>query len=138
MANTTGRPAGRPRKYTSNAKQTEYKDLPVLEDKIEDYFASCKDLNKKPNKQGLAVFLGVNTDTLNEWSNNKDNIYDGFSVAIKRACDIMSDMLQQRVDPMAMISVKQPCYGGFIDRPVQDNSNSTVDIVVKLDGLDKH
>ena len=115
---------GRPRKYP---------DVGELYAKIEEYFAYCEANKKHPNKQGLAAYLGVVSDTLTEWANNPDGKYGELSVAIKKAYDRMSDLLQQRTDAMAIISLKQPCYGGFIDRP-KDTQDIQINVKLKLDG----
>ncbi|NCB52729.1 MAG: hypothetical protein EOM54_12770 [Clostridia bacterium] len=101
-----------------------------LETKVNAYFASCAEENKKPNKQGLAVYLNVFSETLDDWA--KESAFPGFSPVIKKAFNRMSDLFQQRTDSMAMISVRQPCYGGFVDKPAV--SADSLRIEVKIDG----
>jgi hypothetical protein len=110
----------RPRKYTPD----------VLQAKVNGYFEYCKDNNRKANQQGLSVYLDICLDTINEWVRNEDNKYPEFSETIKKAFSRMSDEFQQRTDAMAIISLKQPCYGGFVDRP--DTSAKDVNITVKI------
>lgn len=111
---------GRPRLFTPE----------LLQEKVNAYFKYCEENDKKANKQGLTVFLDINPDTLIEWENEKDK-YPEFSETIKKAAARMSDLFQQRVDPMAIISMKQQAYGGFIDRPGMEQHD--VEIRVKLD-----
>jgi hypothetical protein len=103
----------------------------ILEQKINDYFAYCQDHDRKPNKQGLAVYLNVCSDTVNEWLNNTEDKYNELSGSIKKAMDRMSDEYQQRTDAMAIISMKQPGYGGFIDRPGMEAKD--IEIKLKLE-----
>lgn len=102
-----------------------------LTSKINDYFQYCSIHERKANKQGLAVYLDVCTDTVNEWLNNHEDRYTELSVCIKKAMDRMADEFQQRIDPMAIISMKQPGYGGFIDRPGMESKD--VEIRLKLE-----
>ena len=115
---------GRPRKYP---------DVGELYAKIDEYFEHCAANKKRPNKQGLAGYLGVVSDTLTEWANNPDGKYGELSVAIKKAYDRISDLLQQRTDAMAIISVKQPCYGGFVDKP-NDTQDVRINVKLSFDG----
>jgi hypothetical protein len=93
-------------------------------DLCEDYLSTCSDAGKKPTWQGLAGFVGVTSGTLNEWMNNKESLYTpGLSVVLKKTADAISDQLQQRTDCMAMISMKQPLYGGFVDKPAQQDAS---------------
>jgi hypothetical protein len=122
---------GRPRKYAdSGVKPAEYVTKAALSDKVEEYFQCCKDNNTKPNKQGLAVFLDVTTETINDWKRNENNNYPEFSFVIKKALDRMSDLFQQRTDAMALLSVNQEDYGGITNRP--DTSAKDVNITVKI------
>ena len=66
---------------------------------------------------------------------NAEGKYDErLSVAIKKAVDRMSDLFQQRTDAMAIISMKQPSYGGFVDRP--SNQASEIPIKITISGID--
>lgn len=95
-------PAGRPTKYN--------KDIYV---KLQEYLDSCEDTFDKeiisesssdksqstgykimfdinlPTKQGFAAFLGVDTDTIQDWERK----YKEFSVAMKRLMAIQADRL---------------------------------------------
>lgn len=94
-----------------------------------DYLQSCADNAKKPTWQGLAGFVGVTSGTLNEWMNNRDGTYTpGLAVVLKKTADAISDQLQQRTDCMAMISMKQPLYGGFIDKPAQQDASISINV----------
>ena len=104
----------------------------TLEMKVNDYFEDCLAENRKPNKQGLAVYLGVESETLDTWA-SRDN---RFSPAIRKAYNRMSDMFQQRTDSMAMLSIKQPCYGGFTDKPAVSADKMKIDVKISGGGAD--
>ncbi len=53
---------------------------------------------------------------------------------LRKAADAISDRLQQRTDSMAVLSVKQPLFGGFLDRAQQGGGDGTVSIVVTVEG----
>lgn|SRR5512145_462762 len=107
-----------------------------LETKIAEYFQYCEDKDRKANLQGLAVYLGVCTDTLNEWKNNTEDKYIMLSGPIKKAITKMSDLFQQRTDAMAIISMKQPTYGGFIDRPGMESKDVEIRLKIETKGND--
>lgn len=65
------RPEGRPTKYIPE----------VIYPKVEEYLSSCgKEQTELPTVEGLALYLGVNADTLFEW----DKKYPEFSESIKK------------------------------------------------------
>lgn len=126
---------GRPRKYpVSGYVETVISDAVTLQSKVNAYFADCVEKAQRANKHGLAVYLDVMSQTVDEWRVNKDGRYDEFAPIIKKAHDRITNLFQQRTDAMAIISLKQPCYGGFIDKPV--DSNKEININVKLSAED--
>lgn len=65
------RPEGRPTKYIPE----------IIYPKIKEYILSCgKEQTELPTVEGLALYLGVNVDTLFEWS----KIHPKFSESIKK------------------------------------------------------
>ena len=70
---------GRPTKYN-----------PKMIDEIDVYLSMCgREQTALPTKQGLALHLNVNTDTLVEWSKE----YPEFSVALKKLMDTQAQQL---------------------------------------------
>ncbi|MPM69101.1 hypothetical protein SDC9_116045 [bioreactor metagenome] len=55
---------------------------------------------------------------------------------LRKAADAISDRLQQRTDSMAVLSVKQPLYGGFLDRTQSAGSEHAVRIQVTVGAQD--
>lgn len=107
-------------KHTGKAGQLMYSPEDVAA-KCRDYLDLCDATGRKPTWQGLAGYLDVTAETLTVWykDGNRDSssATQAVSLILKKVADALSDRLQQRTDCMAMISVKQPLYGGFIDRP---------------------
>jgi len=71
MKKTTKNKIGRPTKYIPE----------IIYPKIEEYISGCgKEQTELPTIEGLALYIGVNPDTLFEWS----KLYPDFSEAIKK------------------------------------------------------
>ncbi len=68
----TGKPTGRPLKYTPEQ----------LQEKIDQYFIECEEKKKFANIASLAVYLDVARETIYELKNNESK---GFSNIIKKA-----------------------------------------------------
>ena len=80
-----------------------------LETRIDQYFLRCHEQDKRVTWPGLAVHLGLSTETLRVWMLDEEGKYKAVSAAVKRASDRMSDEIQQRNDPMAIFQLKQQC-----------------------------
>ena len=104
-----------------------------LETRIDQYFARCHERDKRVTWPGLAVHLGLSTETLRVWMLDEEGKYKAVSAAIKRASDRMSDEIQQRNDPMAIFQLKQQCYGGDTDKREQER-DQTLKINVSFGG----
>jgi len=98
--------------------------------KCKDYFALCDELQRKATWQGLAGAVGVTSETLTRWRQAETG---QVSEVLKKAADALSDRLQQRTDSMAMLSIKQPLYGGFLDR-AQAGGDGQISIQVTVGG----
>ena len=71
---------GRPTKYLKS----------VINPKIDEYLALCgREQTKLPTIEGLALYLGVNRDTIFEWT----NVYPEFSDYIKKLASQQKDQL---------------------------------------------
>jgi hypothetical protein len=95
------------------AKDAQKLTAKALSVKCTDYFAQCDELQRKPTWQGLAGYLNVTSETLSGWLQDEQG---EVCTALKKVTDALSDRLQQRTDAMAMLSIKQPMFGGFLDR----------------------
>lgn len=90
----------------------------------------CDALGRKPTWQGLAGHAGVTSAVLSAWLREEGEA----GGALQKAADFISDRLQQRTDSMAVLSVKQPLYGGFLDRAQGTGGEGTISIVVTMGG----
>lgn len=95
-----------------------------LETRIDQYFDRCHEQDKRVTWPGLAVALGLSTETLRVWMLDEEGKYKAVSAAIKKASDRMSDEIQQRNDPMAIFLLKQQCYGGYTDKREQERDQT--------------
>lgn len=107
-----------------------------LEEKCRAYLSECdsKEPKHKPTWQGFAVYLGVSSDTLTNWMNDKKGCNSDVSHVLKLFADETSDRLQQRTDAMSIFALKQPCYGGFMDRPV-DHGDGQINVNVRFGNM---
>lgn len=96
-----------------------------------EYFAQCDALGRRPTWQGLAGYLNMTSEALT--ARLRDGKGDEAGVILRKAADAISDRLQQRTDSMAVLSVKQPIYGGFLDR-AQGAGDGAVSIKVTVGG----
>lgn len=100
-----------------------------LETKCNQYFSQCNDDGKKYTKPGLILYLDVAESTFHLWVSNDKGKYGEASSVLKRAMLRMQDDLEQRNDTMSLFRLKQPCYGGYADRP-REESGGEVKILV--------
>lgn len=82
----------------------------------EEYIQRCADTGRRATKPGLALYIGISTDTMDRWLKAEDERHKQYTAAIKKAFDCMSDELQQGKDAVSIFLLKQPCYGGYSDR----------------------
>lgn len=130
---------GRPKKTQeiTDGKRHAWNEITIEPQELEEicnkYIEECKANNKKPTKPGLAVYIGISVGTYDNWINNKDSRHTKHACVLKKAEAIMSDMLQQRTDTMALFLLKQPCYGGYTDKS-EATSNPTLNVKVTFGG----
>lgn len=102
------------------------------------YFEACAMTGRRPSKPGLALALNVSVDTMDRWlkpaDSEKADRHKERRAVIKKALARMSDELQQRTDSMALFLLKQPCYGGYTDKPQGDGAGDTLHVKVTFGG----
>lgn len=131
------------RKRTSNTDNTEstgrhpWNEITIDPEELEGYcaayFEKCEAEGKNPTKPGLAVYLGISVDTYDRWMKNEDSRHTKHAAVLKKAEAMMSDLLQQRKDTMALFLLKQPCYGGYTDKQA-DDGNQVLRVKVTFGG----
>lgn len=100
----------------------------ALQGLVTGYFARCDELQRKPTWQGLAGHVGVTSEKLTAWLQGE--LGEGVREALQQAADELSDRLQQRTDSMAMLSIKQPIFGGFADRARESGGQVSIEVTV--------
>ncbi len=91
-----------------------------LDTLIKQYFDYCDENGRKYTKPGLILHLDISEETFDVWLINDGGRYTELSGVLKRAMVKMRDDLEQRGDTMSLFRLKQPCYAGYSDRPVDD------------------
>lgn len=112
----------------------------ALQEKCKTYIDYSKEVDEKPTWQGLAGYLDVTSETLTIWLQDKNresnSTTQAVSAVLKKTADQISHRLQQRTDSMALLSMNQPLYGGFTNRP-DGNSGGVVAIQVSFGHSDE-
>lgn len=101
-----------------------------------EYFTSCEEKHRRPTVEGLAGFMDITSETLLIWmhadkAGGKEIYNPDVSFILKKAQDCMTDELQQGTDSMSIFRLKQPRYGGYIDR-IDNASGGSVNIAVSF------
>lgn len=121
-----------------NEDKQETLDALEIEEIATRYFEACAMTGRRPSKPGLALALNVSVDTMDRWlkpsDSEKTDKHKERRAVIKKALARMSDELQQRTDSMALFLLKQPCYGGYTDKPANEHSGDQVHIKVTFGG----
>lgn len=94
-----------------------------LESKCKQYFSICDDDGKKYTLPGLILYLDIAESTFHLWVSDDKGDYGELSKVLKKAILRMRDDLEQRADTMSLFRLKQCCYGGYSDRPVEDSGH---------------
>lgn len=120
-----------------------YENPADLRQAIEKYMADCETVGAFPDLAGMRLALGVSQSLLTQRCKaGKDATPEQikraaeFQEVLDYAKDCRESWLARKMtsDNKAaqgcMNALKQPCNGGYIDRPVQDNQNTSVEIRV--------
>lgn len=121
MAARTGRPKSGSVRTGERSRRRSAKSVTYTPEEVEalchNYFQTCDQEGKRYTFPGLALALGITPGTLSKWAEDVEGTHEAVAETLKKALAKMSDALQQRNDNMAIFSLKQPCYGGYSDRP---------------------
>ncbi len=100
-----------------------------IREKCSEYLSRCDESGRRPTWQGLAGEMGVTSDILNTCLSEGGPSGE----ALRMAADAISDRLQQKSDSMSVLAIKQPVFGGFMDRGRPDGEGK-LNIVVTVGG----
>lgn len=95
----------------------------TLAERCDEYFNRCEADGKRPTRPGLCLWLDLSIDTLRRYEEGKGR-YGELAGAVKKAMLRMQDALEQREDSKSIFLLKQPCYGGYSDRPGDDKGGN--------------
>lgn len=114
----SAKPAGRGQNWRKGQLKYTQDELETL---VKQYFNYCDENSRKYTKPGLILHLDVSEETFDVWLINDGGKYSELSGVLKRAMVRMRDDLEQRGDTMSLFRLKQPCYAGYSDRPIEDS-----------------
>ena len=103
-----------------------YSSVEIFEEQIANYIQYCIKRQLTPMDNGLALWLGVNNDTLKRWERDPNNI---FSNSIKRASELFHNIVQQKVvggeiNPVLYMFLSKNLWG-FSDKTELVHRSST-------------
>lgn len=90
-------------------------DPKQVQNRIDQYFDFCEENDMKPNMVGMANWLGVSRDTMNEW--RRGNYRSGtHSDLIKNACGVLENLWQDymqngKINPASGIFLGKNMFG---------------------------
>lgn len=90
----------------------------ALERRAEAYFDACDQAARRYTRPGLLVALGITEDTARTWLGQHGERAD----LLRRGLLRVMDDLEQRDDAKSLFLLKQPCYGGYRDKPEENVS----------------
>ena len=98
-----------------------FSSMDQLKEDISDYFDACNEYDIMPTVSNLALWLGVNTDTLYE---HKNNSMSPFSDVIKNVFNYMHSLMQGGtlsgdINPVTYIFLSKNYYGMRDDKNIQ-------------------
>lgn len=108
---------------------------PEIEDRFKIYWEQCQKENRKATFEGLSRALGVSSHTLYKWANGEyskveGDKWDTVRDSLKKCLDVITDDLQQGKTSMDIFRLKQPIYGGYIDKVQQEQSGTlTINVI---------
>ena len=109
-----------------------------LKAKCDKYFDDCANhlpKPRKPTRPGLCLALGVTVEQLAMMEAGKVAYGQFVKKAIEEALLRIRDDLEQRIDNMAIFSLKQAHYGGYSDKQTETGGGLTIQVqVTGVDG----
>ena len=87
-----------------------------LDERLTEYLDQCREDGRRPTRPGMRLALNMSEDTLSRYEKG-EGVYKAYAGPIKKAMDRIRDELEQGRDTMNIFLLKQPCYGGYTDKP---------------------
>ena len=106
---------------------------PELEQRSAAYFAACDEAGRRYTRPGLLVALGITEPVAQRWLGQSGGRAD----VLRRGLLRVMDDLEQRDDAKSLFLLKQPCYGGYRDKPEDaPQARPAMDVRVCFQGED--
>ncbi len=98
------------------------------EERIRGYFGQCGD-KRRPTRPGLRAALGLREEELQACEKGEKG-FEELQEPVCLAMDRMRDELEQGSGNVNLFLLKQPCYGGYTDKPAAEDKGGPVEIRV--------
>lgn len=82
-----------------------------LKEKVDAYFASCKENDEMPSPAGLAKWLEVGIDTLERWRDEESVLVPIKTAFLKIHADLASGLQKGTISPAAAIFLLKNWFG---------------------------
>lgn len=93
----------------------------AAERRIRDYLAGCDEKGRRPTRPGLRAALGVSEAEMEAIEAGRGR-WKELREVVGRAMDRIRDELEQGSGNVSLLLLKQPCYGGYTDKPQAQSS----------------
>ena len=103
-----------------------------LEARSQAYFDACDQTGRRYTRPGLLVALGITEATAQAWLGKRG----GRAEVLRRGLLRVMDDLEQRDDAKSLFLLKQPCYGGYRDKPEDTGGGGALEVRVCFQGAD--
>ena len=114
-------------------KQWRRQDAAALRAQCDAYFDACDAAGRRYTRPGLFVALDLTEETAQAWLEDDSKKYAPLAAELRRGLLRIVDALEQRDDNRSLFLLKQPCYGGYRDKPTEDSSG-TMEVRVSFQG----
>lgn len=118
------------------ARREKQADIQELERRGCAYFDGCDAAGRRYTRPGLLVALGIDEETAQAWLADRSGKRRGEAEVLRRGLLRVVDDLEQREDAKSLFLLKQPCYGGYRDKPEEGGKGGAVDVRVCFQGAD--
>lgn len=101
--------------------------------RCEGYFASCDQEGRRYTRPGLLVALGLSEKRAEALLKIRKGKNAAQAETLRNGLLRIIDSLEQREDPKSLFLLKQPCYGGYREKP-EESGGGTLDVKISFQG----
>lgn len=111
--------------------------IPPAEDfraKCRGYFDACDQEGRRYTRPGLLVALDLSERRAEGLLHSKGSKYSEQAEILRKGLLRIIDALEQREDSKSLFLLKQPCYGGYREKPEESGGGGTLDVKISFQG----